>query len=90
MNKAEIIAQMAMDAKISRAAAGKALDSFLTNVASALKKKDGKVTLVGFGTFAKARRKARSGRNPQTGEAIKIKASNYVKFKAGSKLKAAV
>ncbi len=90
MNKAELIEQMAKDAKLSKAAAGKALDSFLTNVAGALKKKEGKVTLVGFGTFSKARRKARQGRNPQTGEAIKIKASNYVKFKAGKKLKNAV
>jgi DNA-binding protein HU-beta len=55
-----------------------------------LKKKDGKVTLVGFGTFAKVRRKARKGRNPQTGEVIKIKASNGVKFRAGKKLKEAI
>ena len=48
------------------------------------------MTLVGFGTFSKARRKARTGRNPQTGEAIKIKAHNVVKFKAGKKLKEAV
>jgi DNA-binding protein HU-beta len=55
-----------------------------------LKKKDGKVTLVGFGTFAKIRRKARKGRNPQTGDPIKIKACNVVKFKAGKKLKDAI
>jgi len=76
--------------KISKAAAGAALDSFMSNVTKALKKKDGKVTLVGFGTFAKVRRKARKGRNPQTGEPIKIKAKNAVKFKAGKKLKDAV
>jgi DNA-binding protein HU-beta len=52
-----------------------------------LKKKEGKVTLVGFGTFSKVRRKARKGRNPQTGEIIKIKASNTVKFKPGKALK---
>ncbi|MBI5895714.1 MAG: HU family DNA-binding protein, partial [Desulfobacterales bacterium] len=63
------------------------LESFIDGVTKALKKKEGKVTLVGFGTFLKGRRKARKGRNPQTGEAIKIKASNVVKFKAGKKLK---
>jgi DNA-binding protein HU-beta len=55
-----------------------------------LKKKGGKVTLVGFGTFQKARQKARKGRNPQTGAPIKIKARNVVKFKAGKGLKAAI
>jgi DNA-binding protein HU-beta len=87
MTKAELVDVMAKDAGISKAAAAKALDSFTANVTKALKKKDGKVTLVGFGTFSKTRRKARKGRNPQTGETIKIKASNAVKFKAGKKLK---
>jgi len=59
-------------------------------VKQALKKKGGKVTLIGFGTFSKTRRKARKGRNSQTGETIKIKASTVVKFKAGKKLKEAV
>ena len=90
MTKVELIDQMANDAGISKTAAGAALNSFIANVTTALKKKDGKVTLVGFGTFAKVRRKARKGRNPQTGEAIKIKASNTVKFKASKKLKDAV
>ena len=90
MTKAELIEQMATDAGISKAAAGAALDSFTTNVTKALKKKNGKVTMVGFGTFAKLRRKARKGRNPQTGEAIKIKARNVVKFKPGKKLRDAV
>jgi len=90
MTKAELIENMAKDAEISKAAAGAALNSFITNVTKALKKKDGKVTLIGFGTFAKARRKARKGRNPQTGEPIKIKARNAVTFKAGKKLKDAV
>jgi DNA-binding protein HU-beta len=81
---------MAKDAGISKVAASAALDSFMANVTKALKKKNGKVTLVGFGTFAKVRRKARKGRNPQTGDPIKIKASNVVKFKAGKKLKDAV
>ena len=90
MTKAELIEKMAKDAKISKSSAGKALDSFMEGVTSALKKKDGKVTLVGFGTFAKAHRKARTGRNPQTGAPIKIKAKNVVKFSAGKKLKDSV
>ena len=90
MTKAELVEKMATDASISKAAAAKALDSFTASVTKALKKKDGKVTLVGFGTFSKARRKARKGRNPQTGEAIRIKARNSVKFKAGKKLKDAI
>ena len=90
MTKAELVEQMAKDAGVSKSAAGAALDSFIGNVTKALKKKDGKVTLVGFGTFSKVRRKARKGRNPQTGEAIKIKASNSVKFKPGKKLKDAI
>ena len=87
MTKAELVEMMAKDANISKVAAAAALDSFMTNVTKALKKKDGKVTLVGFGTFAKIRRKARKGRNPQTGDSIKIKACNVVKFRAGKKLK---
>ena len=87
MTKAELVEKMAKDAGISKAAAAAALGSFVTSVTKALKKKDGKVTLVGFGTFSKTRRKARKGRNPQTGEPIKIKASKSVKFKAGKKLK---
>ena len=90
MTKAELVEKMAKEAKISKAAAGNALDSFMDGVTKALKKKEGKVTLVGFGTFSKARRKARKGRNPQTGAPIKIKASTVVKFKAGKKLKDAV
>ena len=90
MTKAELVEKMAKDAKISKATATKALDSFVDGVTKSLKKKDGKVTLVGFGTFAKVRRKARKGRNPQTGETIKIKASNTVRFKAGKALKDAV
>lgn len=90
MTKSELVEKMAADAKISKSAAGAALESFMINVTKALKKKNGKVTLVGFGTFAKVRRKARKGRNPQTGEPIKIKARNVVTFKAGKKLKDAV
>ena len=90
MTKAELLEQMAKDAGISKTAASAALNSLVDGITKALKKKDGKVTLVGFGTFSKTRRKARKGRNPQTGETIKIKASNAVKFKAGKKLKDAV
>ena len=87
MNKAELIETMAKDAKISKAAAGKTLDSFMDGVTRALKKRNGKVTLVGFGTFKKVYRKTRKGRNPQTGERIKIKGRNTVTFKAGKTLK---
>lgn len=90
MTKADLIDQMAKDADITKVAAGAALESFLASVAKALKKKDGKVTLVGFGTFQKTRRKARKGRNPQTGEPIKIKATNVVKFRPGKKLRDAI
>jgi len=90
MTKTEIINVMAKDANITKVEAGKALNSFMDNVIKALKKKDGKVTLVGFGSFTKQRRKARTGRNPQTGEEIKIKARNVVKFRVGKKLKEAI
>jgi DNA-binding protein HU-beta len=90
MTKAELVEQMAKDAKISKAAAGKALHSFTDGVTKALKKKDGKITLTGFGTFSKVRRKAREGRNPQTGAKIKIKARNAVKFTPGKALKDAI
>jgi DNA-binding protein HU-beta len=90
MTKAELVGQMAKDAGISKSAANAALNAIIAGITKELKKKDGKVTLVGFGTFSKVRRKARQGRNPQTGEAIKIKASNAVKFKAGKRLKDAI
>ena len=90
MTKVELVEKMAKDAGITKAAAGAALASFIDGVTKALKKKDGKLTLVGFGTFSKSHRKARKGRNPQTGETIKIKASNVVKFKVAKKLKDAV
>lgn len=87
MTKAELVEKTAKEAGISKVAAAAAMNSFMDNVTKALKKKDGKVTLVGFGTFSKVRRKARKGRNPQTGAPIKIKAANVVKFRAGKKLK---
>ncbi len=90
MTKAELVEKMSKDASITKVAAAAALESFTASVTKALKKKDGKVTLVGFGTFAKVRRKARKGCNPQTGEPLKIKARNAVKFKAVNKLKDAI
>ncbi len=90
MTKAELVDKMAKEAGISKIAASAALNSFMDGIIKALKKKEGKVTLVGFGTFAKIRRKARTGRNPQTGDPIKIKARNVVKFKPGKSLKDAV
>lgn len=86
MTKAELIDKMANDADISKAAAQKAMDSFMDGIKKALKKGN-KVTLVGFGTFSVAKRAARKGRNPQTGETIKIKASKSPKFKAGKAFK---
>lgn len=90
MTKAELVEKMAKDAGISKVATAACLNSFMGNVTKALKKKNGKVTLVGFGTFSKVRRKARKGRNPQNGKPIKIKARNVVKFRPGKKLRDAV
>ena len=85
MNKAELIAQIAEDAGVSKTQANAALDSFVATVTKTLKKGD-KVTLVGFGTFSVSKRAARTGRNPQTGATIKIKANKVAKFKAGKEL----
>jgi len=89
MNKSELIEAMAAEAGISKAAAGKALNGMMDAVKSTLKK-GGKVSLVGFGSWDVSKRSARNGRNPQTGETIKIAAKNVVKFKAGSELKNSV
>ena len=89
MTKVELIEKMAKDADISKAAADKALNSFMDGIKKTLKKGN-KVTLVGFGTFSVGKRAARTGRNPQTGAAIKIKASKAPKFKAGKGFKDAV
>ncbi len=85
MNKAELIAHIADDAGITKTQANSAIDSFVDVVAKTLKKGD-KVTLVGFGTFTVSKRAARNGRNPQTGEAIKIKARKVARFKPGKDL----
>ena len=89
MNKTDLIDGMAADADISKAAAKKALESFLGNVGSALKW-GGRVSLVGFGSWSVSKRAAREGRNPQTGATIQIKAKNVVKFKAGAELSSSV
>jgi len=89
MNKSDLVNSMAAAAEISKAAAEKSLNGALAAITQALKKGD-KVTLVGFGTFSVAKRAARTGRNPQTGKSIKIKAKKVAKFKAGSKLAATV
>ena len=89
MNKAELIESIANGAKISKADASRALDATIDSISKTLKKGD-KVSLVGFGTFAVTKRAARTGRNPQTGKAIQIKAKKVAKFKAGSELASTV
>jgi len=89
MTKAELVASIAKEAKIPKASAEKALNAFAGSVTKTLKKGD-KLTLTGFGTFSVSRRRARTGRNPQTGKEIKIPATKVAKFKAGNLLKSAV
>ena len=85
MTKADLVDVMAKEADITKAAAAMALDAYVDAVTKELKK-GGKIGLVGFGTFSVSKRKAREGRNPQTGKAIKIPAKKVVKFKAGKEL----
>ena len=89
MNKSELIECMADQAGISKTAAGAALDA-ATEAIKATLKKGGAVTLVGFGAFTVSKRAARTGRNPKTGEAIKIKASKAPKFTPGKAFKEAL
>ena len=89
MNKGELIGEIANGAGLTKAQADKALNSFINAVVSTLKKGEN-VTLVGFGTFSVSERAARSGRNPQTGATIKIKAKKVPKFKAGKEFSEAV
>jgi DNA-binding protein HU-beta len=89
LNKLDIIESVAKSADISKAAAARVLDGAISAITGALKK-GGMVTLVGFGTFYVGKRAARSGRNPRTGAAIKIKAAKVPKFRAGKALKDAV
>jgi DNA-binding protein HU-beta len=87
MNKAELVTKISDDSGISKSQANAALNSFIETVTKALKSGD-KVTLVGFGTFSVSKRNARTGRNPQTGATIKIKAKKVARFKAGKELAA--
>lgn len=89
VNKSELIEHIAKQADISKAAAGRALDALVGGVKTTLKK-NGTVSLVGFGTFSVTKRAARSGRNPRTGATIKIKSAKVPKFKPGKALKDAV
>ena len=89
MNKSELIEHIAKQADISKAAATRALEAFVGGVKATLKKGNS-VSLVGFGTFAVSKRAARSGRNPRTGAAIKIKAAKVPKFRPGKALKDAL
>ncbi|MCG3777974.1 MAG: DNA-binding protein HU-beta [Nitrospira sp.] len=89
MTKAELIAKMAASAGITKAAAGRALRAFTGAVTTSLKKGQ-RVSLVNFGTFTVAKRKARLGRNPRTGQPLRIPATKVAKFSAGKILKSAV
>ncbi len=89
MTKAELVDFIAEKADLTKADAGRALDAMVEGVTKGLKE-NGKVTLVGFGTFTAKKREARTGRNPQTGEAVKIAARTVPGFKAGNKLKDAL
>jgi DNA-binding protein HU-beta len=85
MNKAELVDAIASETKLTKADAQRALDGIVESTTKALKKGE-RVALVGFGSFTVAKRAARTGRNPQTGKAIKIAAKKVVKFKAGAEL----
>jgi DNA-binding protein HU-beta len=89
VNKTELIEHIAQHADISKAAAGRALESMIGAVKTTLKK-GGSVSLVGFGTFAVTKRAGRTGRNPRTGEAIEIKKAKVPKFRPGKALKDAL
>ncbi|MBN1239165.1 MAG: HU family DNA-binding protein [Gammaproteobacteria bacterium] len=89
MNKAELVDAVAGAANLSKADAGRAVDAMVDTITKALKKGQ-QVSVVGFGTFSVKHRSARSGRNPRTGDTIKIAASNVPGFKAGKALKDAV
>ncbi|MEA2040825.1 MAG: HU family DNA-binding protein [Thermodesulfobacteriota bacterium] len=86
MTKADLVADIAKKSDLTKANAEKALNSFV-EVAKKTLKKEGRLPLAGFGSFVVTKRKARKGRNPQTGEPIKIKAGKVVRFRAGKALK---
>lgn len=85
MNKAELISKISDDTDVAKAQVNAVLDSFVNAVIKTLKE-GGKVTMVGFGTFSVSKRIERNGRNPKTGETIKIKAKKVARFKAGKEL----
>ena len=89
MNKSELVEALANGSGITKAAASRVLETFVDTVTVALKRGD-QVVLPGFGSFSTGNRSARTGRNPQTGANIQIKASRVAKFKAGKSLKEAV
>ena len=89
MNKSELVEAIANGSGVTKADASRVLDTFMTTVTDALKSGD-QVVLPGFGSFSTGNRSARTGRNPQTGQTIQIKASRVAKFKAGKSLKEAV
>ncbi|HAM52484.1 MAG TPA: DNA-binding protein HU [Nitrospiraceae bacterium] len=89
MTKADLIERIAKDVSLSKTDAGRALEATIEAIVKTLKKGD-KVSLVGFGTFSVSKRKARTGRNPRTGQAIKIPAHKAPKFSAGKTLKDSV
>ncbi len=86
MTKTELIDKVSSETELSKAETGKVLTSIIDNISKSLKKGDS-ITLTGFGTFAVSKRKARSGKNPQTGEPLKIPARKVATFKAGKTLK---
>ncbi|MFY7698024.1 MAG: HU family DNA-binding protein [Legionella sp.] len=89
MNKSELVEAIANSSGVTKADANRVLDTFMATVTEVLKNGD-QIVLPGFGSFSTGNRSARTGRNPQTGEAIEIKASRVAKFKAGKSLKEAV
>ncbi|HEU0198044.1 MAG TPA: HU family DNA-binding protein [Nevskiaceae bacterium] len=89
MNKSELVSAVADTSEVSKADAGRVVDALVQVIGKALKKND-KVSVVGFGTFAARKRAARQGRNPKTGEPLKIKASKTPSFKAGKAFKDAI
>jgi len=89
MTKVELIERIAKEAGVTKSVAEKAINAFTDHVTKALKKDD-KLTLTGFGTFSVSKRKARTGKNPRTGETIKIPATKVAKFKAGNLLKSEI
>jgi len=89
MNKSELVAALASGAGVTKVDANRVLDTFMMTVTTVLKNGD-QIVLPGFGSFATSNRSARTGRNPQTGKVINIKASRVAKFKAGKSLKEAV